>query len=62
MVCWIKIYSNCIFDYKLILSYPTVVQCSRKKDTRLISQTLLNDWHSTVLHVSIPKESLLGSS
>jgi len=43
-----------------ILSYPTVVQFRVKK--RLISQTLLNDWHSTVLHVSIPKESLLGSS
>jgi hypothetical protein len=41
------------------LIHPIMLQCSPKykNDTHQSKTTLFNEWHSTMLHVSIPKES-----
>jgi len=41
----------------LFLSHPTLLQRSIKTTIKYFSQTQLNKWHCTLLHVWIRKES-----
>jgi hypothetical protein len=40
-----------------VMSRPGVEQCARCNKAHQSNKTLLNEWHSTLLHVSISKES-----
>ena len=50
------------WNVELVLSHPIVLQRSRKNKIKHISQIeLFNEQHSTLLHVSIPEDSLYGN-